>query len=44
MENRMQITDDGTMDIVITDTQTGNEYRYNYDPMNLFCEEHGGRL
>ena len=41
MENRMQITDDGTMDTVITDTQTGNEYRYNYDPMNLFCEEHG---
>ena len=33
--------DDGTMDTVIVDTETGNEYRYNYDGSpGAECEQH----
>ncbi len=31
MANRIQLSDDGTMDTVIRCTECGQEYRFNYD-------------
>ena len=32
IEERMIVIDDGTLDVVVLDTETDKEYRYSYQP------------
>ena len=37
--SRFQPADDGTLDTVILDSETGEEYRYSYDGV-FYCADH----
>ena len=40
-EDRFYVGDDGTLDTVIVDGETGREYRYTFGGWDTDCESHG---